>query len=123
MSNGNETSINELADRINELDKDKRIDLLKTIQEERLKTFLEIRADYFERLKENELIAPYPENVEQLKENDSITQFPEGSLWADHCERVPEDPICQQIFSYEELEQVYNYRYYLPPSPCCYMEC
>lgn len=83
----NEENLDELIDRIQELSEEERRDLVDSVREDQLTSYLDIRGRYIERLREEELLG----------------RFPEDSPWSEYCETHPYDPICQRIMPHEEM--------------------
>lgn len=82
-----EENNDDLIDRIQELSREGRKELLESMQEDDLAEYLDVRGRYMERLKEEGLIGDVPED----------------SPWAEYCETHPYDPMCQRIMPGEEL--------------------
>ncbi|NEU57571.1 hypothetical protein [Halorussus sp. MSC15.2] len=84
----NDTSIDELSQRIQQLSSADRADLLESVRGDQLSSYLDARGEYIDNLREEGLMPGYPEGP-----------------WSDYCREHPEDPICQRIVTGEQQRQ------------------
>ncbi|ELZ25106.1 hypothetical protein C475_11184 [Halosimplex carlsbadense 2-9-1] len=75
------TDIDEISEEIKELDQEKQQELTKTVSEDRLSKYLELRGEFRDRLEDNDLTNTMPR---------------EGPV-ADYCSEHPDDPLCKRV--------------------------
>lgn len=91
MSNDNNSSVDDLSEEIRELSAEERSDLFRGLRQDRLDEYLEVRAEYLDKLKEKGL-------------------YPEDSPWAEHCRQYPFDPVCRRILPLGISQEIQHIR-------------